>query len=157
MEKQLNLNEISVPIKGQLIVEIRDGKTGRLKSRDVQQNMFITAGKSIIAQFLAQQTVNGITYCAVGTGAAAPTPSDTQLGTETFRKQISVPSFSGNQCTFQTFFTTTDVIGTLLEAGLFGGLASATPNSATLFAKAQINRTKTANDTLTLTWTLTIG
>lgn len=122
------------------------------------KNMVVTAGKNSIADCIRGASNKGIiTYCALGTGTVAPALSDVQLQTELGRKQISVRSASGNVATFQTYFTASEVIGTLREAGLFGDLASGTANSGTLFCRTAINRVKSSNDTLTLTWSLTIG
>lgn len=146
--------------QGTCEIIIRDAKTGRIKSRDVLHNTFCTAGKNAIADAL-RGTESGsrgiITYCAVGTNTTAPTAADTQLGTELYRKLISVRSWSGNVATFQTFFTTAEANGSLREAGLFGDDASSIPGSGTLFSKLAINRTKTSGDTLTLNWNITIG
>lgn len=154
---QQPLQDFLLPIKGRVTVEIHDAKTGKLKSRDVIDNVFVTAGKNTIAQFLAGQAVLGVTYCALGTSSVAPAPGDTGLTAEIVRKLISVRSFAGNQATFQTFFNTSEGNGTLRECGLFGDTASGIPGSGSLFSKLAINRTKTSNDTLTLTWTLTVG
>lgn len=123
-------------------------------------NVFTTAGKNSIASRLRGVTTNNqgiITYCALGTGSTAPTASDTAMESELGRKAISVRSSSANVATFQTYFTTSEVVGTLREAGLFGDDASSTTSTGTLFCHTAINRTKSANDTLTLTWTVTIG
>lgn len=143
-----------------VLIEFRDAKTGKLKSQDLIKNTFCTVGKNSIADAL-RGTETGtkgiITWCAVGTDSTAPTAADTALGTEIFRKLVSVRSVSANVATFQTFFTTAEANGTLREAGLFGDDASATANSGTLFSKLAINRTKSTSDTLTLTWSITIG
>lgn len=123
-------------------------------------NMFVTAGKESLAARLSGVTSNNkgeINWCALGTGTNAPALADTNLQTEIYRKQISVRSVSGKVATFQTFFTTSEANGTLREAGLFGDDAGSTPGSGTLFCRTAINRTKTSNDTLSLTWSVTIG
>ena len=123
-------------------------------------NVFTTLGKNSIASRLRGVTTNNqgiITYCALGTGSTAPAASDTLMESELGRKAISVRSSSGNVATFQTYFTTSEVVGTLREAGLFGDAASSTVDTGTLFCHTAINRVKSANDTLTLTWTVTIG
>lgn len=160
------MNELFVPTndiikpEGACVLILRDAKTGRIKSVDSIKNTFVTVGKNSIAAALKGTTDNNqgiITYCAVGTSVIAPALSDTTLTTEIFRKLISVRSVSGNVATFQTFFTISEGNGTLREAGLFGDSASATANSGTLFSKLAINRTKTASDTLTMSWDITIG
>lgn len=154
------MNDAVPIITGSIIIDIRDGKTGKLKTRDIVKNMFVTAGKNSLAASLSGITSSNkgiITYCALGTGTTAPALADTDLEAELGRKQVSVSSATANVALFQTFFTTSEVVGTLREAGLFGDDASGTANSGTLFARAAINRLKSANDTLTLSWAVTIG
>lgn len=130
--------------------------------RDVQRvkNLITDAAKTSMASALRGVTSNSqgiITYCALGTDGTAPADADTTLGSELDRKLVSVRSSASNVATFQTYFTTSEAVGTLLEAGLFGDSATDTADTGTLFAHTAINRTKTANDTLTLYWDITIG
>lgn len=150
----------TVSIKGRCVVEIRDADTGKLKSRDVINNLYVTTGKEQIAQALAGNVANNvgqITYCAVGTGVAVPVIGDTGLQTELYRKQVSVRSVAGRTAQFQTFFNRNEANGSLQEAGLFGAAATAIANSGTLFCRLNINRTKSSNDTLTLRWGITVN
>lgn len=145
-------------ITGELTIEIRDAKTGRLKSRDIIKNMFVNNGRNSLAKGLTGATGFGIiTYCALGIGAATALITDTALQNEIARKQISSSSYLLKVATFQTYFGISEANGTLTEAGLFGDDANSTPGSGTLFARTNINRTKTTNDTLTLSWSITIG
>lgn len=152
-------SDIIIPT-GACALILRDGKTGKIKAVDFVKNMIVTVGKNSMASALKGTTDNNqgiITYCGVGTSAVAPALSDTALTTEIFRKLVSVRSVSGNVATFQTFFTTTEGNGTLREAGLFGDAATDGINTGTLFSKLAINRTKSASDTLTMSWDITIG
>lgn len=152
-------NDIIIP-KGACALILRDGATGKIKAVDFVENMIVTAGKNSMASALKGTTDNNqgiITYCAVGTSAVAPALGDTALTTEIFRKLVSVRSVSGKVATFQTFFTTSEANGTLREAGLFGDAATAGASTGTLFSKLAINRVKSASDTLTMSWDITIG
>lgn len=156
----MEITEKAIKFKGEVEIVCRDAKTGKIKWIEKTHNMFVTAGKNNIASALAGSAVANkgkITYCAMGTGSTAPALSDTKLQTEIGRKLVSVRSSSGNVATFQTFFTTSEVVGTLREAGLFGDDATATTDSGALFCRTAINRTKSSSDTLTLTWAITIG
>ena len=145
-----------VPV-GKVLLEFENVHTGEIEQILVD-NLVTTAGKSSIASRLKGSTTDGlITYCALGTDATAPDPANTTLGTELGRKLISVRSVASNVATFQTFFTTSEVNGNLKEAGLFGDDASGTADSGTLFCHTAVDRTKTSAETLTLTWTVTIG
>jgi len=157
--KQLIQKDEQVTLKGQLKIELHNVVTGE---RDVvvYPNLVTTVGKESIASALKGTTVNNqgiITYCALGLDDTAPALGNTDLGSELARKAVSVRSVANNIATFQTFFTTSEAIGALKEAGLFGDDASAAANSGTLFCHAAIDRTKSSSDTLTLTWTVAIG
>jgi hypothetical protein len=150
-----------IKLKGELVMELRNVKTGKVR-RYVYKNMVVTFGKNAVAQrFSGDSDAGKITWCAVGTGTVAPALADTGLQTELTRKLISVRSYTNNAALFQTFYTTAEAIGTLREAGLFGDAvgrtASVIPGSGQLYCRVAINRTKTANDTLTLSWTVTVG
>lgn len=157
----MNIKEEFINLKGEVVLEFENVKTGKVR-RYVYKNMVVTRAKTAIAQRLSGNADAGeITYCALGTGSTAPALADTQLQTELVRKLISVRSVSSNIASFQTFFTTSEGNGTLREAGLFGDAigvtASGTANSGQLYCRTEINRTKSSADTLTLTWSLTIG
>lgn len=154
----MKFNEIFIP-KGQVAVTLMD-KNGKIKTVDYYNNTVVDTGKDAIADALRGTETNNrgiITYCALGTGSTASTETDVELETELARKLVSVRSVSGNVATFDTFFTTSEAVGTLREAGLFGDNASSTADSGTLFCRVVINRTKSSNDTLSLSWTVTIG
>ena len=151
-------SEIIVP-KGKVLLTMQNMITGKI-TEGLFDNMVVTRGKNAIAAGLSGVTANNkgiITYCALGTSAVAPALADTNLVAEIARKQVSVPSVAANVATFTTFFTTSEAVGTLREAGLFGDDASTIPGSGTLFCRVAINRVKSSNDTLTLQWSVTIG
>lgn len=155
----IQLNE-DIKATGFLTLEFTNVHTGK-KRVAKYKNMVVTFGKNGIAQRLAGQNSGEITYCALGTGTTAPALGDTQMQTELFRKLISVRSYTNNAATFQTYFGTSEANGTLREAGLFGNgvgrTATDTSGTGQLYCRTAINRTKTSSDTLTLTWTVTIG
>lgn len=150
------MNDRIVP-SGKVLLQFKNVNTGELVEILVP-NLVTDAGKASIASRLKGSTTSGlITYCALGTDATAPASANTDLGTELGRKLISVRSVATNVATFQTFFTTSEVNGVLKEAGLFGDDATASADTGTLFCHTAVNRTKTSAETLTLTWTVTIG
>jgi hypothetical protein len=151
-------NNDGLTIKGDVKFVFKNAKTGEITSVVEVKNLFVTAGKNSIADRLRGNASKGeITYCAVGTSGTAVAAGDTQLGTELFRKLISVRSVSNNVATFETFYNESEGNGTLAEAGLFGDAATSTANSGTLFCHTLISKTKTSSDTLSIIWTVTIG
>lgn len=122
-------------------------------------NVFCNLGKNSIAERIAfhQAGKAKITHFATGTSAAVPTKYDTTLGTELFRKPVSVFAHNSNVATFTTYLSTSESNGTLTEIGLFGDDATSTANSGVLYAHTSINKEKTENDTLTAEWAITIN
>jgi len=130
------------------------------KTKEVEiitlHNIACTVGKNSLANRLIGATKGEITYFAVGTGTDAPAVGDTTLGTEIYRKQISVRSVSGAIATFRIFFNTSEANDTLKEIGLFGDDATVTADTGTLFARAAVDKTKTSSETLTIDWDVEI-
>jgi hypothetical protein len=139
----------------------RDAITGRITGQFAKHNLSVDSGLYAIAARLAGGdspiTKGTITYCGVGTGVTAPDHADTKLETEIFRKQISVRSSALGVAKFRTFFNTSEANDTLKEVGLFGDDASAVADSGTLFCRLAINEVKTAAETLTLDWEVTVS
>lgn len=147
-------------IQGQCTVELHDAKTNRLVSRKVIKNLFVMGGRVSVAAILAGRTLNGarqITYCAVGTGSTAPVLNDIGLQSELFRKEISLRHSNREFAVFRTFFAGNQANGALHEAGLFGDGATATPGTGTLYARLPIDFDKTTDNTLVITWAISMG
>lgn len=158
MKIYLPITDIIIP-KGKVILLIGD-KYGNFKNKIYVNNLITTAAKESWAKaFSGVETLNqGIgTYHALGTSGVAPALGDVKLGSELFRKAISVRDYSNNQALFQTFFTASEAVGTLLELGLYGDNATEVADSGTLFAHVAISRTKTSSDTLTVLHTVIFG
>jgi len=139
---------------------IRDAVTGRIKRVQTYRNLLPTVGRAAIANHLTSATPSPaalrINKTALGTGVTAPANGDTQLQTETFRKDTASATNSNNVGFVTAFYTAPEVSGTFREAGLFIN-GTATVNSGTLFSRVAINITKTASETLTIDYTLTIS
>lgn len=147
-------------IKGKVKLTWKDAKSGKILVIEEFENIFCTVGKNSIAQRLSGNTTGNIgiiNYCAVGTNGTAANIADIKLGTELFRKLVSVRTVTGNAVEFRTFFTESEANGTLLEVGLFGDNATITADSGVLYSHRVISRTKTNLETLTVDWTLTIS
>lgn len=119
--------------------------------RKVFKNLACNAGRTALLNFIASAGGStGITYFAVGTGTTAPLATDTQLGTEVFRKAITSTTISGNQILISTFFLAAEGNFSYTEAGPFGGAsATSTANTGTLYAHAPYIYTKTSAVSLT--------
>lgn len=126
------------------------------------KNLIVTVGKQFVGDMLIDKDSDhdtGLTWCAIGTNNTTPAITDTQLGTEVNRKQITTRSRSGIDITLSTFFTAAESTYNIKEAGEFGhASATSTPNSGKLLAHWLVSFDNSAgNYDLTFDYVLTIG
>jgi hypothetical protein len=122
------------------------------------ENVTCTVGRTAIANVVAGVgTYTGVAnYCAVGTGTAAASEANTQLGTETFRKLTSTGVNSSNIIIIETFFEPGEATATLEEYGYFiNGNGSA--NSGQLLNRFTQTVTKTATESLNVRSLITLS
>lgn len=160
MKNIIQKTKEGVALKGVWKFTIRDAETGRIKRVYYYENLIPTAGRAALANNLTNATPTvtplRINFTSLGTGITAPANGDTQLQTEVFRKSTASHTNSNNVAFVTAFYTAPEVTGTFREAGLHIA-ATITPNSGTLFSRVAINITKTATETLTIDYTITIN
>ncbi len=124
----------------------------------VVENLIPTVGRSVLAQRLANTTTYTgiINKVALGTGSTPPANGDTRLTTEVYRNNAASLTYANNVAYITGFFTAAECNGTYNEAGLFiDGAAGA--NTGQLFSHVLVSVSKSAVQTLTIDWTLTIS
>jgi|TARA_B110000238_G_scaffold117807_1_gene127775 hypothetical protein len=128
-------------------------KNGKVE-REVK-NLVVTAGKGLVASRLSSNSASVIGYMAVGTGTTAAAAGDTTLVTELDRNALAVSggSVSGAAITYAATWNAADGTGALTEAGLFNASSGGTLFARTVFAVVN----KGADDTVTISWTVTIS
>jgi len=149
----------NLSMSGKLKTVIRDAETGFVKRTTYYNNVICTVGKSMIADNLTNASpdnVMRINYVALGSDATAPVASDATLGTETYRNTVASETNSDNIAYISAFFGQTEVTGTFAEAGLFSD-GGAGADSGILVSHVAISETKSAVETLTIDWQITIN
>ena len=144
-------------LTGQLVVEVRSARTGRLRRRIVQRNLIVNTGREATRDYwdstIAPPTPP--THLAVGTDATAAVATQAALVAEVFRSLLTSRVRSAIQIVFKHFLTTAQANGnTLREWGLFNASAA-----GTMFTRAVIGSpiVKTSAITVTSTWTVTVS
>lgn len=125
----------------------------------VIKNLITTVGRSVLAQRLANTTTYSgiINYGALGSSSTAVANSDTQLGTEVFRKVVASASFSTNTAFIDFFYTKADTNGTYNEFGTFID-GTGTVNSGQIFTHALTGGwVKTSSESMTVSCQYTIN
>jgi len=123
----------------------------------VVHNLIPTVGRAVLASRLANDTTyTGIVNkVALGSGTTPAANGDTTLGTEVYRNNAASLTAANNIAYITGFFTAAEVNGTFAEVGLFiDGTASA--NTGQLFSRALSSITKSAIQTLTVDWIVTL-
>ena len=153
-----------VKATGQLNIEIK-GADGQVKESVFIPNLVVTVGKNFIANRMKDSTSTFTqlaepSYMAVGISNTAPNVADTTLADELARVALTTQggTVSNAIVTYQATFNPGTGTGAIVEAGIFAGAASGTADSGTLLCRttfAVVN--KGADDTMSITWTVTIS
>lgn len=140
-------------LRGECLMELRDAQGG-LKERKLIRNLIVTVGKQDITEQLLDSPAKAKpSHMGIGTGTVAPAVGDTALGAEIGTRVAVTKSRSSNVLTTSATFAAGNGTGAVTEAGIFN--ASTTGDLYSRITFSVIN--KGASDSLTLTWTWTIG
>jgi hypothetical protein len=127
------------------------GPDGEIKQEELLHNLIPTVGKEAIAKLLKEGTTRP-THMAIGTGTEAAAAGDTKLKTELDRNAAAETSVTAKVFTMKAEWAAGDGTGAITEAGLLSAASE-----GTLFARAVFSVVnKGAEDTLTITWKITI-
>ena len=143
-----------VPVTGQVFLELVDHR-GRLKFEEIVDNLVVDAGEAHIADQLSSAPGGAaMSHMAIGTGATAAAFGDTALGAETDRNALTSRTDATNVVTYVGTWAQGDGTNAALrEAGIFNAASVGTMLARAVYS----NIDKQAGDTLTITWTVTIG
>lgn len=141
--------------KGELKIVLRD-KDGNIKDERLVKNVVTTAGKTYIAARMTDTSQpTDMSHMAIGTGSTAAAVGDTTLVTENAR--VALTGAEGSPSTNTIVYTATFGAGTgtgaLREAGVLNASSSGTLLCRTVYDVVN----KGADDSITITWTITIS
>lgn len=127
---------------------------GRIIHSERKSNVVVTAGKNYLAAWVAasSQATPFMNYIACGTDNTAAAASQTALGAESFRKAGTLSS-SGVVWQNVVTFLPGDGTGVISEVGLLSQ-----SSGGTMLARQTISPfNKTASNSMTVTWQITIS
>ena len=153
------LNDSLIPF-GKLHIVVRD-QFGNIKQDVEVPNTVVNGGKAFIAQSMLKTTTNSpvaMTHMGIGTGAVAAAVTDTALGTEIGTRQTvtatnTTVTVTNDTAQYVATFAAGVGTGAITEAGVFNASTAGTMLCRTVFSV--IN--KGANDSMTITWRVTIA
>ena len=140
---------------GQLKIVLRD-KDGNVKSEKIEKNLVVTTGLVYIAARMTDTSEpTDMSHMAVGTGTTSAAAGQTALVTESAR--VALTGGEGAPSTNTIVYTATFAAGTgtgaLTEAAVLNASSSGTMLCRTVFSAVN----KGADDSVTITWTITIS
>ena len=141
-----------VKATGQVSIDIF-GSNGELKEKAYIPNLVVAVGRAYIASRMKDDSSAAMSHMAVGTGTVAAAPGDTTLGTEANRQLLSSTVVADNVVTYTAQYAAGQGTGALTEAGIFNASTAGTMLCRTVFDV--IN--KAADDSMTITWTVTLS
>ena len=137
---------------GRLSVVVKD-TDGKVKEERSIENLVVTSGLGYIASRMKDATATAIGYMAIGTGTTAAAAGDTTLGTELDRNAVTSTTVTANEIEYVASWSAGDGTGAITEAGLFNAASAGDMLARTVFSVVN----KAANDTLSITWTITLS
>ena len=142
-------------LKGRVIAELWDARSGKKIGEFVSDNLVVNAGKAQVANLIAGGNTTSFNFIGVGSSSATPAVTDTDLVAPVTVNQCTQRLISSNTAAFRAFFSSAQALnGSLSECTLSTAQSAGTILSRALFS-SQIN--KTSQKTLTLEWQISIG
>lgn len=139
-------------VKGELLVQVFD-ENGNVKEERLIPNLVVTAGKNFIASRMVGTAAAVMSHMAIGSNSTAPAAGDTALGGELGRVALTSTNVTGAVATYVASFPAGTGTGAVVEAGIFNAASAGTMLCRTTFSVVN----KSANDSMTITWTVTVS
>jgi hypothetical protein len=146
------INE-TIKLQGDLVITVTD-KDGKVKERREEKNLIVSAGLTFICSRMANATAGVMSHMAVGSGTTTPAAADTNLQSVLgAREPLDSTVASANTVTYVSSFEAGEGTGAVTEAGIFNAATAGTMLCRTVFPVVN----KGANDTMAITWTITLS
>lgn len=134
-------------MKGRLTIALNDEVVQKV------DNLVVTTGKNYVASRIKDATATAMSHMAIGTGSTAAAAGDTALGSESARTALTSTTVTNNEVAYVDTFAAGTGTGAITEAGLFNASSAGTMLCRTVFSVVN----KGADDSMTITWTITVS
>jgi len=146
----MNLNEL-FKLTGKVHVTLTNERGEVIEQRAT--NLVVTTGKNFTASRMVGTTSGVMSHMAIGAGTTAAAASDTALGSELGRVALTASTSTNNVVTYTATFGVGVGTGAVTEAGILNASSAGTMLCRVVFDVVN----KGANDTMAITWTVTVG
>ena len=139
-------------LRGDVAIVLKD-KDGKVKESCEINNLVVSAGLTYICSRMADASAGVMSHMALGSGTTAAAAGDTDLESILgSREALDSTTASSNTITYVSSFEAGEGTGAVTEAGIFNAATSGTMLCRTVFAVVN----KQADDTMSVTWTITL-
>ena len=133
------IGDLTIAINGTVVQEIN--------------NLVVTVGKNFVASRMKDATATAMSHLAIGTGTTAAAAGNTALVTEAARQALTSTTVSTNEVAYVAAFAAGTGTGAITEAGLLNASSGGTLLCRTVFSVVN----KGSDDSMTITWTITVS
>ena len=131
--------KLAISLNGKIIQEV--------------DNLVVTAGKGYVASRMKDATATAMSHMAIGSGSTAAAASDTALGNQLGRVALTSTTVSNAVVTYVASFPAGTGTGAVSEAAILNARYVGTMLCRTVFSVVN----KGAQDSMTVTWTVTVS
>lgn len=133
------------------------GKDGNVKEEREIKNLVVNTGLAFIISRMAGTTKGVMSYMALGSGTTAAAAGQTDLvstlGVREILDSTTISGTNNEKIVYVSSFEAGDATGAVTEAGIFNASTAGDMLCRTVFPVVN----KQADDTLAVTWTLTLS
>jgi hypothetical protein len=149
------INE-NLKLSGQLNIVLKD-KAGNIKDQRDVKNLVVNTGLAYIASRMTGTSKAVMSHMALGSGTTAASSGQTDLvsllGSREALDSTSISGSNNEKVVYVSSFEAGDATGAVTEAGLFNASSSGDMLCRTVFSVVN----KAADDTMSVTWTITLS
>jgi len=142
-----------IKIFGELELIVKD-KNGKIISREKIKNIIVNKGKEALAKLLNGVSTKYFRYIQIGTGTAAPTPSDTALDSFYAEKEALCSYKADFKAVLSVTFTFSEAV-VITESGVFNDTKAASPDM--LCRQVFTGKSMSEGQSLDIVWSIGVA
>lgn len=143
----------NLKVKGRLNIVLKNS-AGEIKDTREVDNLVVNTGLAFITSRMAGTSSNVMSHMAIGSGTTAAAAGDTDLESILgSREALDSTTPTNNTIAYVASFEAGEGTGAVTEAGIFNASTAGTMLCRTVFSVVN----KGADDTMTITWTITLS
>jgi hypothetical protein len=149
------INE-NLKLSGQLNIVLKD-KAGNIKDHREVKNLVVNSGLAYIASRMTGTAKSVMSHMALGSGTTAAAAGQTDLvsilGAREALDSTTISGTNDEKVVYVSSFEAGDATGAVTEAGIFNAATGGDMLCRTTFSVVN----KAADDTMSVTWTITLS